>query len=122
LLDYHNVTLAESDWTPEAYKDAVRQAWARSHALRANFKCTEPEEQQLPQGVETMQQPTFQPATGSAGAAVPPLPAASPPATSPSVGAGSSPPTPPAMPSPAPAAEPVLPAPTPTMKPSNPTP
>ncbi len=27
LLDYHNVTLAESDWTPEAYKDAVRNAW-----------------------------------------------------------------------------------------------
>jgi outer membrane protein TolC len=118
LLDYHNVTLAESDWTPEAYKDAVRNAWARSHAIPANFKCTEPEENQLPSGVETMHPPSSQPMTGPAAAVVPPAPAASPSAGT-TTGAASPPPAPPATPSPA---APALPAPTPVMKPSNPTP
>ncbi len=76
LLDYHNVTLAESDWTPEAYKDAVRNAWARSHAIPANFKCTIPEENQLPSGVETLLPSSSQPTTG-AGEPVPRRPAAS---------------------------------------------
>jgi outer membrane protein TolC len=125
LLDYHNVTLAESDWTPDAYRDAVRNAWARSHAIPAKFLCTEPEENQLPPGVETLQPPSTQPATGPASAVVPPAPAAGTPAASPPAGSTSgtsSPPAPPAMPSPAPAAEPMLPAPTPVMKPSNPSP
>ncbi len=96
LLDYHNVTLAESDWTPEAYKDAVRNAWARSHAIPANFKCTEPEENQLPSGVETMHPPSSQPMTGPAAAVVPPAPVASPSAGT-TTGAASPPPAPPAV-------------------------
>jgi len=119
LLDYHNVTLAESDWTPEAYKDAVRNAWARSHAIPAKFLCTEPEEQQLPPGVETLQPPSTQPATGAAPAAVPP-PAAAPPAATPSA-ASPPPPAPPAA-MPAPSAAPLLPTPNAVMKPSNATP
>ncbi|HEV3300592.1 MAG TPA: TolC family protein [Planctomycetaceae bacterium] len=125
LLDYHNVTLAESDWTPEAYKDAIRHAWARSHAIPAKFLCTEPEENQLPPGVETLQQPQVQPATGPAAAAVPPPPAAAPPAASSSAGtpgAGSPPPPAPPAAMPAPSAAPVLPSPAPVMKPSNATP
>jgi hypothetical protein len=123
LLDYHNVTLAESDWTPEAYKDAARDAWARSHAIPAKFLCTEPEEHQLPPGVETLQPPSTQPATGPAPAAVPPPPAAASSAAAPAAtpSAGSPPPAPPAA-MPAPSAAPVLPSPNPVMKPSNATP
>ena len=40
LLDYHNVTLAESDWTPAAYCDAVRDAWARRTRSRPTSCCT----------------------------------------------------------------------------------
>ncbi len=146
LLDYHNVTLAESDWTPEAYKDAQRAAWARSHAIPVNFLCTEPEENQLPPGVETLQPPSTQPATGPAGAGapVPPAPAGTTPVgtapagTTPAVTAAPAvtpmapPPAPPAAavtmpaPLPAPSIPPVLPSPTaspaPVMKPANPTP
>jgi hypothetical protein len=123
LLDYHNVTLAESDWTPEAYKDAIRHAWARSHAIPAKFLCTEPEENQLPPGVETLQQPQLQPATGPAAAAVPPPPAAAPPAAGAEApAAGSSPPPAPPAAMPAPSAAPVSPSPAPVMKPSNATP
>ena len=50
LLDFHNVTLAESGWTPEAYRDAVRDAWARAHAIPADaVQHSEPEVIQLPQ-------------------------------------------------------------------------
>jgi hypothetical protein len=128
LLDYHNVTLAESDWTPEAYKDAVRHAWARSHAIPSNFLCTEPEENQLPCGVETMGQPQTQAPTGPAAApgTVPPAPVAAPPSTLPAPGSPSAvyspPPAPPAMPAPGSSAAPTLPSPSPVMKPSNPMP
>jgi hypothetical protein len=122
LLDYHNVTLAESDWTPEAYKDAVRNAWARSHAIPAKFLCTEPEENQLPSGVETMQPPVLQPGNGPAAAAVPPAPA--PTQTSPPGGAaGTASPPPPAPPAQMPTqAPPALPSPAPVLKPNNTTP
>ncbi len=33
LLENDNVHLSEGLWTPEAYKDALRRAWARSHAM-----------------------------------------------------------------------------------------
>jgi outer membrane protein TolC len=131
LLDYHNVTLAESDWTPEAYKDAVRNAWARSHAIPVNFLCTEPEENQLPAGVETLQPPSTQPATGPAGAGapVPPAPVGTTPAVS-AAPATAPPPAPPASsvtmpaptPAPSPSIPPVLPSPSPMMKPTNATP
>jgi outer membrane protein TolC len=35
LLEVNNVHLAEGMWTPEAYKDAIRRAWARSFAFDA---------------------------------------------------------------------------------------
>lgn len=66
LLDYHNVSLAESDWTPAAYRDAVRDAWARAHAIPANFLRTAPEESQVPYAVPGAGAPV--------GASVPPVP------------------------------------------------
>jgi outer membrane protein TolC len=122
LLDYHNVTLAESEWTPEAYKDAVRHAWARSHAFRADFLCTEPEEQQLPTGVETTGQTVPQAATAGS---VPPAPTTTQPLLPAPGGAGAAtapPPAPPAMLAPGNPTPPTLSSPTPIMKPSNPTP
>lgn len=140
LLDYHNVTLAESDWTPEAYKDAVRNAWARSHAFRANFLCTEPEENQLPVGAESAGQPQQQQPVG-AGGAVPPAPINNatsatpmPPASgAPNAGSGP-PPAPPSTPAETPTfkpvgpatstppAAPMLPAPSAVIKPTSPMP
>jgi hypothetical protein len=35
LLEMNNIHLAESTWTPEAYNDAFRRAWARSYAFDA---------------------------------------------------------------------------------------
>ena len=36
LLAVNNVQLAESEWTPEAYRDALRRAWERSHGLETD--------------------------------------------------------------------------------------
>jgi hypothetical protein len=44
LLEHNSVTLAEDDWDPEAYDDALRRAWSRSHALNNPFLHTEPVE------------------------------------------------------------------------------
>ncbi len=44
LLLYDSVWLSESDWTPEAYCDALRHAWARTHAIDDPNVETEPEE------------------------------------------------------------------------------
>ncbi|TXT38480.1 MAG: hypothetical protein FD138_364 [Planctomycetota bacterium] len=44
LLPYDDVWLSESDWTPEAYCDALRHAWARTHAIDAPHLETEPAE------------------------------------------------------------------------------
>lgn len=44
LLPYDDVWLGESDWTPEAYRDSLRQAWARTHAIDAPKLDTEPAE------------------------------------------------------------------------------
>jgi hypothetical protein len=35
LLENNNVHLSEGLWTPEAYKDALRRAWARTYAFDA---------------------------------------------------------------------------------------
>jgi hypothetical protein len=35
LLDYNNVYLEEGAWSPEAWRDVERRAWARSHAFEA---------------------------------------------------------------------------------------
>jgi outer membrane protein TolC len=44
LLPHDQVWLSESEWTPDAYKDALRQAWARTHAFDAPHLDTEPAE------------------------------------------------------------------------------
>lgn len=44
LLPYDDVWLGESDWTAEAYRDSLRQAWARTHAHDAPHLDTEPAE------------------------------------------------------------------------------
>jgi outer membrane protein TolC len=97
LLDYRNVTLAESDWTPAAYRDAVRDAWARAHAIPANFLRTEPEESQVPYAVPGAGSPlgsnSVPAAAPASGQAMPPAPGA-----------------PPVAPPPAPAAAPAGPA------------
>ncbi len=136
LLDYRNVTLAESDWTPAAYRDAVRDAWARSHAIPANFLRTEPADVQVPYAVPgagaplgtpvPTAPPAGQPAPAPAGApalAPPPAPAATPagPAGMPPAGPNAASPTPQTMPGPA------VPAPTtpvtgPSLTPGAPTP
>jgi outer membrane protein TolC len=95
LLDYHNVTLAESDWTPEAYCDAVRDAWARAHAIPADhLQRTEPPEIAIPGPIPGAGRPMGE----AAPVGVPPAPGVAP--------------TAPAAPSPmpAPAATPAAPA------------
>lgn len=43
LLEFNNVQLEEGGWTPQAYEQALRRAWARSHALDARkFLDSEP--------------------------------------------------------------------------------
>lgn len=44
LLPHDQVWLGESDWNPEAYRDAVRHAWSRTHAIDAPHLDTEPAE------------------------------------------------------------------------------
>ncbi len=36
LLEYNNIYLSESEWTPVAYRDALRRARARSHGIDAD--------------------------------------------------------------------------------------
>jgi outer membrane protein TolC len=94
LLDYHNVSLAESEWTPGAYRDAVRDAWARAHAIPANFLKTKPEEFELPYATPGTGAPIEVSPGPAATQTVPPAPAAAP-ATAP---ATAPPPAPPATP------------------------
>lgn len=44
LLEENNIHLSESEWTPEAYDEAIRRAWARSFALPAPKLDTQPYE------------------------------------------------------------------------------
>lgn len=49
LLEHNNVSLAENQWSPAAYRDAYRRAWARSHAFQNDrLLKTEPPEFALP--------------------------------------------------------------------------
>jgi hypothetical protein len=58
LLAYNGVHLAEGDWEPEAYQQALQRAWARTHAFDAKhietvpapFSHGVPEEPWLPEG------------------------------------------------------------------------
>lgn len=42
LLEFNNVHLAEGEWSPSAYDDALRRAWARSYAWDAENKTQKP--------------------------------------------------------------------------------
>jgi len=44
LLEHNNVQISEGLWDPEAYTEALRRAWARSHAFDNDHLRTEPEE------------------------------------------------------------------------------
>jgi outer membrane protein TolC len=48
LLEMNNVHLSEGQWNPEAYRDALRRAWARTYAFEAKFKHTDPDEFAVP--------------------------------------------------------------------------
>jgi len=48
LLEYYNVYLAEGPWTAQANEQALRRAWARSHAFDNPMLKTEPVEFALP--------------------------------------------------------------------------
>jgi len=54
LLEHNNVQLAEGGWFPDAYRDAIRKAWARSHALRDNFLHSEPQDFAIPKDARTI--------------------------------------------------------------------
>jgi outer membrane protein TolC len=42
LLEFNNIHLVEGEWSPSAYDDALRRAWARSHAWDSDHKQQEP--------------------------------------------------------------------------------
>lgn len=44
VLEHFKVGLSENTWTPAAYREAVRRAWSRSHAIESNLMHTEPSE------------------------------------------------------------------------------
>ncbi len=48
LLEQNDVHLSEGHWTPQAYRESLRRAWARSHAIDSKWQHTEPEEFVLP--------------------------------------------------------------------------
>jgi outer membrane protein TolC len=42
LLDNYNVHIAEGQWSPEAYREALRRAWARTYAIDTDVLHAEP--------------------------------------------------------------------------------
>ncbi|MBW3541488.1 MAG: TolC family protein [Planctomycetes bacterium] len=48
LLELNQVALAEGPWEPKAYVDALRRAWARTHAIPAPTLHAEPEDFAVP--------------------------------------------------------------------------
>lgn len=43
LLDMNNIHLAEGQWTPQAYQEALRRAWARTYAVPGKLMRQKPE-------------------------------------------------------------------------------
>jgi len=43
LLEYNSIHLGEGGWSPKAYEDALKRAWARSHAFDNDLIHAEPE-------------------------------------------------------------------------------
>ncbi|MBW3543730.1 MAG: TolC family protein, partial [Planctomycetes bacterium] len=52
LLERNNIHLAEGEWTPAAYIDALRRAWARSHAHENPHLHAEPSDFVIPDPIE----------------------------------------------------------------------
>ncbi len=80
LLERNGVTLAEGTWTPDAYKQALRQAWARSHAINNPLLDAVPdpfamEGEIIPTAVPGPEQAPLAPPSGSSTLSVPPAPA-----------------------------------------------
>jgi len=69
ILEESNVSISEDMWTPHAYSDALREAWARSHAKPNPFLHTEPPEFVVPPGRASAASPLVG-TTGSAGLTV----------------------------------------------------
>jgi len=116
ILDESNVTVAEDAWDPRANRDALREAWARSHAKPAPFLKTEPPEFVIPPGRPTSAIPMF----GTVGSSTTPAASVSTPAPyEPDAPLISSPPTgAPAPETPRPESEPASPLPSPQPGPS----
>jgi hypothetical protein len=53
ILQESNISIAEDMWDPKAYSDALREAWARSHAAVNPFVGTHPAEFVVPPGQPT---------------------------------------------------------------------
>jgi hypothetical protein len=53
ILQESNINIAEDMWDPKAYSDALREAWARSHAAVNPFVGTHPAEFVVPPGRPT---------------------------------------------------------------------
>jgi outer membrane protein TolC len=67
ILDESNVSLSEDVWAPHAYSDALREAWARSHAVPNPLLHTEPPEFVVPPGRASAASPLV----GATGSGVP---------------------------------------------------
>lgn len=83
LLERNGVTLIEGTWTPDAYKQALRQAWARSHAISNPLLDAVPdpfamEGEIFPTAVPGPEQAPLAPFDGTLTLPVPPAPAPAP--------------------------------------------
>jgi len=80
LLERNGVTLVEGTWTPGAYKQALRQAWARSHAIDNPLLDAVPdpfamEGELIPTAVPGPEQAPLAPPVGTSTPTAPPAPA-----------------------------------------------
>ncbi|MCA9094235.1 MAG: TolC family protein [Planctomycetaceae bacterium] len=62
LLDMNNVHLAEGQWTPRAYQEALRRAWARTYAVPGKMMRQKPEPFASPDMIGSSQMMMSQPA------------------------------------------------------------
>jgi outer membrane protein TolC len=70
ILEESNISIAEDMWDPKAYSDALREAWARSHAGPNPLVKTEPAEFVVPPGRPTSALPAI--GMGMSGPAITP--------------------------------------------------
>ncbi len=55
MLDHNNVHLQEGGWAPSAYRDAIRHAWARSHAFKNKHLKSKPADFAIPEESRTLE-------------------------------------------------------------------